>query len=299
MNTNGNYATFKFDELKDRVYDGDDYPIITAQTYGIDKGSIMLHCHDYLEICYVKQGTGLYYIDGKDYSFQAGDIFVIDSNELHLAYNDQDVIMLVVLFKPGVLWNGTGYTFEMEYIQVIRELRNRACHKINSKDPQYEILRDTLLEIYHEDFGKGMGYEMVVKALILKFVAFLKRNMYLNNDIKYISVERNYSMFLPVFEYVKSNYSNKIKLEDLAAVVHMGVSTFSLAFKKALGTTPIEYVTKVRIVKASQLLIETDMKVIDIANECGFFSLPHFISCFRKYTGKLPKDFRNIREYIK
>ncbi|MCX7709870.1 MAG: AraC family transcriptional regulator [Clostridia bacterium] len=299
MNCNSHYTVYKFEEIKDKVNAGDDYPIKTGQTYGIDKSSIMLHCHDYLEICYIKQGTGTYLIDGNDFAFQTGDIFVIGSNELHLAYNDQDVIMLVVLFKPGILWNGTGYTFEMEYIQVFKEIRKRVCHKISSKDPQYDTLRDTLLEIYHEDYGKDPGYELVVKASILKFAAFLKRNFYLHNPPESTNKEKNYDLFLPVFEYVKFNYANKIKLEELAAAANMGVSTFSLAFKKSLGMTPIEYVNKIRVVKASQMLLETDRKVIDIANECGFFSLPHFISCFKKYTGKLPKDFRNIREYIK
>ena len=91
----------------------------------------MLHYHDCIEICYIKQGTGTYLIDGNEYSFAAGDIFVIGSNEIHLAYNDRDVIMLVVLFMPALIYNGAGYSFEMDYISTFQEARRMLFHRLS------------------------------------------------------------------------------------------------------------------------------------------------------------------------
>jgi len=258
----------------------------------------MLHYHDYIEICYIKQGTGTYLIDGNEYSFQAGDIFVIGSNEIHLAYNDKDVIMLVVLFLPGLLYSGAGYPFEIEYIQTFCEARRMMFHKIEPSFSYYEPILDSLLEILHENIYKKLGYELIVKALLLKMTASIKRCFKIEHNLNLHNNAKNYDFFIPVFEYIKDNYYKKIKVEELAGIVNMSVSNFNLVFKKASGSTPMEYINKFRIVKASQFLIETDNKIIDIAADAGFFSLPHFISSFKKYTGKLPKDFRNIREYV-
>lgn len=290
-------AKYIFNEIKDEneraTYD---FPIIIDETYGIDKSSCMLHYHDYIEICYIKQGTGTYLIDGNEYCFQAGDIFVIGSNEIHLAYNDKDVIMLVVLFLPGLLCNGAGYSFEMEYVQTFCEARRMLFHKIQPSYSHYEAILDALLEILHENIYKELGYELIVKALLLKMTANIKRCFKIEHKYNLSNNAKNYDSFIPIFEYIKDNYYKKIKIDELLSLVNMSASNFNLVFKKSTGSTPIEYINKFRIVKASQMLIETDDKIIDVAEESGFFSLPHFISCFKKYTGKLPKDFRNIRE---
>ncbi len=293
------YTKIKYREL---AYDEDDeeedFPIITGETLGIDKSSIMLHYHNHIEICYVKRGTGSYLIDGNDYSFQAGDIFIINDNEVHLAYNDKDVIMQVALFKPTLLWNGAGYTFEMDSLQTIREIRKRLNHKITPSNKHYDLLVDIIKEIFTENDHKEEGYKLVVKAALMKLTATLRRCFSFEHSNEESSKVKNYYLLLPVFEYIKENYDKKITLEELAFVANMGTSNFSLVFKKSVGATPIEYLNKVRIARATQLLLQTDNKIIDIAADCGFFSLPHFINCFKKFTGKLPKDFRVFREYI-
>lgn len=300
LKTKSNFCTkYIFNEIKkDNEQATNDFPIIIDETYGIDKSSCMLHYHEYIEICYVKQGIGTYLIDGNEYSFKAGDIFVIGSNEIHLAYNDKNVIMLVILFLPGLLCNGAGYSFEMEYVQTYCEARRMMFHKIESSYSYYEPILDELLEILHENIYKKLGYELIVKALLLKITANIKRCFKIEHNHSLHNNAKSYDFFIPVFEYIKDNYYKKIKIEELAALVNMSVSNFNLVFKKSTGSTPMEYINKFRIVKASQLLIETNDKIIDIAADSGFFSLPHFISSFKKYTGRLPKDFRNIRGYV-
>ena len=82
------YFKNKYVEIAYGVEDDEeeDYPIIIGETFGIDEESVMLHYHRRIEICYIRQGTGNYLIDGRDYPFHAGDIFIISDNEIHLAY---------------------------------------------------------------------------------------------------------------------------------------------------------------------------------------------------------------------
>lgn len=290
------YTKYSFSEIADEneYSDADDFSVVAGETYGIDKSSVMLHCHEYIEICYIKQGTGTYLIDGDDYSFEAGDIFVMGSNEVHLAYNDRNVIMMVILFKPGLLWNGAGSAFEMDYLRTYWLMKQLHRHKFQPGDGFHSTLADTIHEIFHEQDEKTAGYRLIIKSQLLKFTGYLRRSLGREVGEARDSWGRDEDLMLPVLEYMRTYYYKKIKIETLAAMANMSVSTFSLRFKKAVGATPIEYINKVRIVKASQMLLETDGKIIDIAAECGFFSLPHFIDSFKKYTGKLPKDFRTI-----
>ncbi|NSW91243.1 MAG: AraC family ligand binding domain-containing protein [Firmicutes bacterium] len=95
----------------------EDFPVLVVETIGISKESTVLHWHGCMEICYLKQGTGTYLIGGRNYPFEKGDVFVINSKEVHLAYNDKDVIMLVLLFEPELLWTASCYPFEMYYMK--------------------------------------------------------------------------------------------------------------------------------------------------------------------------------------
>lgn len=301
MYQNGNaYLKTKYVEitysLKD--YEEEDYPVIIGETIGIDKESIMLHCHRHIEICYVRHGTGNYLIDGKDYSFKSGDIFVINDNEIHLAYNDKDVIMQVILFSPTLLWNGAGHTFEMDSLHTIREISRRGKNKIVPSDQYYDLLVDTIKDIFTENSSRYDGYKLAVKASLIKLTVILQRGFSIEHNTESKDKEKNTYLLLPVFEYMKENYEKKIKLKELAAVANMSTSNFSLVFKESVGSTPIEYLNKIRIVKASQLLLQTNDKIIDIACNCGFLSLPHFINTFKRYTGKLPKEFRGFHEFI-
>lgn len=272
----------------------DDFPVLIAETAGIDKSSNILHYHQPIEICGIKQGTGNLIINGKVYSFKAGDIFIIGSNEVHLAYNDRDVIIQVILFKPSLLWNGSGYTFEMESLQNFDEFTKKMQHKILPADRSYAELKGILNQIFEEYQRRKVDYKLMLQSLFLQFSALLARYFDLREGLKNGSRLKKYDSLLPVIEYIKINYGNKIKIVDLAAIVNMSVSNLNIVFKRDLGVTPIAYINKIRIIKATQFLLETDMKIIDVAANCGFFSLPHFIHSFKKYTGKLPKNFRNI-----
>lgn len=110
-----------------------------------------------------------------------------------------------------------------------------------------------------------------------------------NNSSKNITVK--------AMEYVRDNYT----LEELSlntAAGHISVSSGYLCaiFKKEVGINFSEYVTKVRMEKAIEILRTTDLKTYEIAYAIGF-SNPHYFSIsFKKYTGLSPSEFRGEKE---
>jgi AraC-like DNA-binding protein len=67
---------------------------------------------------------------------------------------------------------------------------------------------------------------------------------------------------------------------------------FCKLFKKATGLTFTDYVSRVRIEKAKNLLLNPNLRVSEIAYEVGFQSLTHFNRVFRKLTGQSPSHYR-------
>lgn len=273
-----------------------EFPLVMNDTLGIDKASTMLHWHDEIEICYIKHGTGIYLIGGREYPFSQGDIFVINSRDIHLAYNDKEVIMQVLTFESRLFWNGAGFLFEMECLVPFWEAGISYNNRLDRENAYYTQVVDILKGIEDEMSLKSSAYKISVKSLLLRLSSVLIRYLDIKEDGKSGERLKNYNRLEPVFHYIESHYPEKIKLEDMAALMNMSSSNFSLTFKKTVGISPMDYLIRERIVKASEMLLETDSKVIEISLSCGFFSMSNFIEIFKKFTGKSPSEFRQIRD---
>ena len=66
-------------------------------------------------------------------------------------------------------------------------------------------------------------------------------------------------------------------------------------FKAITGISPIQYITRLKVEKACELLQEYDMSVNDISDFLGFNDLPYFYRVFKKITGFTPNEFREIK----
>ena len=91
----------------------------------------------------------------------------------------------------------------------------------------------------------------------------------------------------------RKNYEKNISLTDISEHVYLNPSYFSRIFKQQCGINVVDYVNKVRVDVAKELLRNTNMKIVDVAEKVGFNSSGYFSNVFRRYTGGNPKDYRN------
>lgn len=93
-------------------------------------------------------------------------------------------------------------------------------------------------------------------------------------------------------QYIQDNSSERITLDELAEHSHFSKFHFSRIFTSIIGITPIAYVNKVRLHNALSYLINTDRKILDISQLCGFESVATFNSAFKKHFNKTPSEVR-------
>lgn len=98
--------------------------------------------------------------------------------------------------------------------------------------------------------------------------------------------------------YIESRYKSKLTIDEIAHKVGLSPSYFSHMFTKETGSSPIQYLNSYRIVKAIELLRQSNMSITEISYEVGFQSLPHFNRVFRKATGKSPRAFKTAKSKI-
>ena len=93
--------------------------------------------------------------------------------------------------------------------------------------------------------------------------------------------------------YIRNHYTEPLTLSGVAQAVHCSSFYFCKLFKKETGLNFTDYVSRVRVEKAKELLVNPNYQVGEIAYEVGFQSLTHFNRVFRRVVGQAPTEFRH------
>lgn len=95
-----------------------------------------------------------------------------------------------------------------------------------------------------------------------------------------------------VTDYIADHYRENLTLEVLAKHIHMNSFYFSSYFKKQVGQNFKDYLNRVRMEHAMELLLSTDKRSYEIADEVGFRDYRYFNEVFSRYYGKTPAAYR-------
>ena len=95
-----------------------------------------------------------------------------------------------------------------------------------------------------------------------------------------------------VIRYMMDHLSEKIRVQDLANALHISRIGLLEKFKKHMGCTLSDYLIGLRMSRAKYLLLESDMRVNEIAAECGYNNAYYFSSAFKTHCGQTPLEYR-------
>jgi len=93
-------------------------------------------------------------------------------------------------------------------------------------------------------------------------------------------------------QFINEHQTEDLSLGQVAKAVSMSTFYFCKMFKKITGINFTDYLSRVRIEKAKNLLLNPNLRISEIAYEVGFQSLTHFNRVFKKITGQSPTQYR-------
>lgn len=99
------------------------------------------------------------------------------------------------------------------------------------------------------------------------------------------------SQIQKAIQYIHQNYSKDLSRDSLASALFISPSYFSIQFKKEMGVSFMEYLTKIRITVAIELL-KSNLRINDIAERVGYRNRNRFIINFKETTGFTPSEYR-------
>lgn len=252
----------------------------------------VFHWHSYFEITFVKKGQGHYFVNGQEYTMNEEDIIIFNNVEPHGWKLVEDMHLLVMVFAPEFVAEKMSL-FDMEYLKPFVERGSNFKNRIGREEPVNRELQKGIHEIYREWAERREGYHLMIKANVLRILTMLIRT-YQNSSGKTDEMlkEKKNSMerLEQAVAYIGAHYCEKITLDEVAASVFMSAHYFSTCFRKVMNVSFSEYVARLRVFRARELLRTTDKSVVEISLECGFHNLSNFYRLYKKYIGKQPRE---------
>lgn len=111
-----------------------------------------------------------------------------------------------------------------------------------------------------------------------------------------VVVKHEQSAIERIKAHMRLHYHENLTLEVLADMAAMNASYLSAYFRKQTGVGFKEYLTQLRIEAAQRLIIESDLRIYEIAERVGFSDPKYFSETFRRLTGETPQSYRDARK---
>ena len=131
-------------------------------------------------------------------------------------------------------------------------------------------------------------YDSMVKLLTL----FAQHLSMVSNQVVVRQENAEPPVIARAKEFIKANQAEDLSLGQVARAVNTSTFYFCKLFRKVTGINFTNYLSRLRIEKAKNLLLNPNLRVSEIAFEVGFQSLTHFNRVFKKVLGQSPTDYR-------
>lgn len=253
-----------------------------------------VHWHEAIEIGCVIAGEGFSVVEGQEYSFSQGYIHVRNSNIEHMDYAFEHCKIFNIHFHPDLIHDTLFHNIDDISNQLFRPQAQQLRPLVYPNESHAPYITHLLMLIHDENTTQAYGWMMTVKGLILQIVSILARHYRMSQNETHHQWKRRemLSRLTPALEIIEANLSNPASLGDLAKSVSMSPTYFSTIFKEVIGNSPVAYRNALRIRNARYLLINTDLSVGQISDQCGFETVRQFNRLFIKLIGMTPTAYR-------
>lgn len=280
----------EYDDTMNSPYEAFEYDTTT------DPFPIRPHWHYFMEVIYMREGTGLIECDGKSYIVEKGDLIIFYPEAVHAIYMATNISLKydVLKFDMNKLYTENSYAPKLRMI--LNSANKTAGVEIFFREelirdyPIAEIFGECIEELQKRDYG----YDMVIHNKICYLMVLLIRiwrQKGFDTDVA-ITAEAEVNSIHSITAYIDAHVGEQIKVEELADMCNMSYSYFAKNFKQYYGRSCKEYMEFIRICKAEDLLLFTDFDLSYISQETGFSDSSHLIKIFRKWKGITPKQFK-------
>ncbi len=227
-------------------------------------------------IHHIIKGCGSYTVGGKTHALTAGDTFLIFPGE-EISYRADDADPWEYCW---VGFSGMGAAELLAHTDL--------SHKTPVLHTDFGDKLSRIIIKICDSHGEGHAQKVYMAGHLHIMFGMLTERSQLHHAVKPTAEE----YVSQAEEYIADNYSRPITVEDIARHVNISRSQLFRVFREKHAQGPKEYLTALRISRACEMLENTSLSVVSVANSVGFTDHLYFSTVFKKLKGVSPSDYR-------
>ncbi len=252
------------------------------------------HYHNNFEISFITEGTGRRIVADSIEEFQPGDLVFIGRNLPHVwiaekenrVLTDRTLEMVFLQFSAQILFPQLLEMPEFGNIKRAIELSERGIQIVGQT---LNEVSEIMLQLpYLKGFDRMNHFlrmmDIVGKSstnIVLASEDYIRKRFTTSN--KRIAI---------LHDYLMNHYRESVDLKILAELVNMAEGSLCRFFKMNVGSSIFEYLNRIKVDFACQLLMNPEMSILEVCLDSGFNNLSHFNKQFRKNMGISPSEYR-------
>ena len=250
--------------------------------------------HEEMEVGMVLEGTMTLHVEDHTIHLMPGDGYFINSQARHRFINQGSTYTLLynIRFAPRLVGGSRDSIYWLNYINPIVHNRNYAFeHLSHDQDADKESITHMEAAFAIMQY-RTTGFEFLLRNEL----SFIILDLYGRQNVVHTGLSqkdmRNELRIRQMLDCIENNYTRQLSVAQIAAAADISVSECIRCFKATIHTTPVQYLLQYRLLKASELLKQTDMNITDIGTSCGFSEMSYFTKCFRRQYHATPSQWR-------
>jgi len=247
--------------------------------------TVFRHWHQALEINYIVNGQAKYVISGKRVSIGADELVIINPNEIHTA--------------QGIITsdNNLALTFQFPYNFLKQEIPDFEQYwfvsprESTASTAEVSQFKQSLYQYYQD--SKAKKDILLLKIDLYRILYGLVHYFGVNKDeIPNFTNPPTLRKLAKIVLFINEHCTERLSLPNLAEQSHLSIGYLSRTFSNQMGMSVMEYVNFMRVMKAFELLTETDKTIETISDLTGFANPKSFRRYFEKIYGQTPGKYR-------
>lgn len=268
-------------------------PYMLAGGYEELSYHIDMHMHDFFEICIVLDGFCFHHVDSRREEAQRGSVFLVPPGVLHgfEAGEHNNAHVLNLFFHRAFF---TQYSVHLNtmaaYSALFTVLRTDSRRSVHLKEDALKEILPGCMALCRGNSSKNRKSGTVLNALGLFIISELCE-IY-SRECSETHTKTGSMAVLQCVRFMNEHLGESLSLETLSAAAYLSPSALCRNFENVFGTPPMQYLHKLRLQKARELLQSTSLPLNEIALLCGFYDASHFCRRFKEHSGIAPKEYR-------
>jgi len=238
------------------------------------------HSHDFHELIIVTKGAGQHILNDSPTNLAQNYICYITPSDRHLYEQVDNLHLTNILFKK----NRLSYSPLLKNVLPQDDSESKSWFITNQTMKKVELI---LQQLDQESRCNTVESRLMMEVLFQHLVVELSRGRLTaqSNDV-------NDNIIFKVLDWLQSNYTEDVCINEISDKFQISSRSLSRKIKQVTNLSFNNYVHRVRINNAMELLQSTDMSITDIAFEVGYKDSNYFSTKFKRFTKKTPSQYR-------